>query len=73
MSGVEFITAFAIGKFELRILGYEVFVSPTQLLALDEEICVAFELHHSRLRSIIDGFHLLDNDKVKIIFTMFSK
>ena len=70
MSGVEFITAFVLGRFELRILGYEVTVSPTALLSLDDELCSAFETHHVRLRRVLDGFHLLDSDKV-ILFNFF--
>ena len=65
MSGVEFITAFVLGRFELRILGYEVTVSPTTLLSLDEELCLLFEAHHERFRRIIDGFHTLESDKVR--------
>ena len=64
MAGVEFITAFVLDHFEIRILGYEVTVSPTVLLNLDEELCLAFETHHGRLRRIIDGFHVLESDKV---------
>ena len=64
MSGVDFITAFVLGRFELRILGYEVSVSPTTLLSLDEELCLALETHHDRLRRILEGFHALDSDKV---------
>lgn len=64
MAGVEFITAFVLDRFEIRILGYEVTVSPTVLLNLDEELCLAFETHHARLRRILDGFHVLESDKV---------
>ena len=66
MSGVEFITAFKLGRFELRLVGYEVIVSPSSLLELDEELCTVFELHHEHFRRILDGFHLLPNDKVCI-------
>ena len=65
MSGVEFITAFVLDRFEIRILGYEVTVSPTILLNLDEELCLAFETHHDRLRRILDGFHVIETEKVR--------
>ena len=71
MSGVEFLTAFKLGRFELRLVGYEVTVSPSTLLGLDEELCTLFELHHERFRRILDGFHLLPNDKVFFILIIF--
>ena len=66
MSWVEFITAFAIDRFELRILGYEVHVSPTLIEALDESLAVAFESHYKGLTRILDGFHLVEHDKVSL-------
>lgn len=67
MSGVEFITAFVMDRFEIRILGYELFVSPSTLASVDEELCVAFEAHHDRLRRINDGFHVLSSNKVSLL------
>ena len=64
MSWVEFITAFKIESFELRVLGYELFLSPTQLELLDERLSIAFETHYDRLVRVLDGFHVIHLDKV---------
>ena len=64
MSSLEFLTAFRISKFEIRILGYEVSASPTLLSSLDEKLCPCFEIHHGELRQVHDGFHFLESAEV---------
>ena len=72
MHWVEFITAFTINSFELRILGYGLFLSPTQLGLLDEKLSVAFEVHYERLVRILDGFHVIDPVKVFILHVFLA-
>ena len=67
MSCVEFVTAFKIDRFELRILGYELVMSPTQVGYLDESLVPAFEAHYVELVRVLDGFHVVQSSKVIII------
>ena len=64
MAGLEFMTAFRLKKFEIRILGCEVHLSPSSMASLDDKLCPCFELHHAELQQVLDGFHFLDSCEV---------
>ena len=68
MSCVDFITAFVINRLELRVLGYGITISPTQIALLDDELMPAFEVHYDQLLRVLDGFHLVGHDKVFVLF-----
>lgn len=63
-TGLDFLTAFRLSRFEIRVLGYEVTVSPTLLAELDVHLCSYFEMYHADLRRVPDGFHFLDSCEV---------
>ena len=66
MACVEFITAFVIRRFEMRILGYELHLSPTMIETIDESLALAFESHYHGLVQVLEGFHLIDTEKVSV-------
>ena len=66
-SCVDFITAFVIQRFELRVLSCEVQVSPTMIESIDDAQVVAFETHYRGLTRVLDGFHLIEHNMVSFL------
>lgn len=64
MSSLDFVTAFRLARFEIRVLGLGVKMSPTSLLSLDQDLCLSFETYYRGLVNVIEGFHFLDSDQV---------
>ena len=70
---MDLLTAYEIGSFMLRVLGFELHVSPTLLDQIDGRLMIAFDSHHDRLIRVLDGFHVLDHEKVsKFIYPGFQ-
>ena len=67
---MDFITAFCLGCFQIRMLGLGLHISPTLVDIIDQSLSSLLELHHHQLMKIADGFHLVSGDKV-IIFELF--
>ena len=61
---MDFVTAFVLNSFELRVLALDPGLSPSSLLDLDSRLQTCMELHCPSWMRVNDGFHILARDKV---------